>query len=246
MKNQENWKPSKFVYAGNNLTGSRDPREVGIASRIMADCVATHYQTHLKTYARGRLADLGCGKVPLFEAYRQYVSDVTCVDWSNSIHRNPYLDIECDLNASLPMADASFDTIILSDVLEHIHQPGSLWSEMSRILTKGGHVLMNAPFYYPLHEAPHDYYRYTEFSLRKMAETAGFRVILITATGGVPEILADITAKNIQRIRWLGPLIAKFIQKTCSLFLQTSRGRRLSSKTAKTFPFGYFLVAEKQ
>jgi len=246
MRNAEDWKPSKFVFFRGRLAGSRDTREVGISSRIMADEVAALYQSHLKTYARGRLADLGCGKVPLLAAYREYVTDVICVDWSNSIHPNKHLDVACDLSGPLPLETESIDTIILSDVLEHLSQPASLWKEMARLLTRSGHVIMNVPFYYPIHEAPYDFYRYTEFALRRFAESSGFRVVILVPIGGVPEILADITAKNIQQLRWIGPLIAGFIQKTCSLFLKTSPGRKLSERTAKIFPFGYFMVAQKQ
>ena len=56
---------------------------------------------------------------------------------------------------------------------------------------------MNVPFYYWLHERPHDYYRYTEYALRRFAETAGFNFLLIKTLGGVPEIIADILAKNL-------------------------------------------------
>jgi SAM-dependent methyltransferase len=41
------------------------------------------------------------------------------------------LDFECDLTKPLPFADGEFDTIILSDVLEHVPQPERLWSEIA-------------------------------------------------------------------------------------------------------------------
>src|SRR6267142_5681608 len=70
MKNIELWRPSKFIYRKNKLMGSRDPKEVGISSRLMADIVAAHYDQHLKQHVGGKLVDLGCGKVPLYAAYR--------------------------------------------------------------------------------------------------------------------------------------------------------------------------------
>jgi hypothetical protein len=96
MQNKEHWRPSKFIYKNGKLIGSRDPAEVGVSSRLIADIIASFYDQHLKRYARGRLLDLGCGKVPLFATYHDLVTEVICVDWGNSLHENCYLDLELD------------------------------------------------------------------------------------------------------------------------------------------------------
>lgn len=245
MKNKDRWIPSKFVHRKGKLIGSRNPKELGIGSRLVADITAGFYDTNLKRYAGGKLIDLGCGKVPLFETYKDLVSDNICVDWEQTFHKNDYLDFECDLTKELPFNDGEFDTIILSDVLEHIPQPGKFWREMSRILVKKGKILMNVPFYYWLHETPHDYYRYTEYALRRFAESTDFEILLLEALGGTPEILADILAKHLQKIPFLGSPLAIGIQYLTHAFIRTSLGKYLSKKTSKTFPLGYFLVAEK-
>ena len=95
------------------------------------------------------------------------MTDNICVVLENTLHKSEYLDFECDMKKVLPFMDGELDTIILSDVLEQIPQPEHLWKEMSRILSIGGKIIMNVPFYYWLHEGPHDYYRYTEFALRR-------------------------------------------------------------------------------
>jgi len=123
MKHKDKWTPSKFVYRKGKLISSRNPKEVGVGSRLIADITATLYDTYIPKYAKGKLIDLGCGKVPLFEAYRKYVTDNVCVDWENTRQRNEYLDYEYDITKNLPFKDGEFDTIILSDVLEHIPQP---------------------------------------------------------------------------------------------------------------------------
>ncbi len=140
------------MLARGRLRSSRDTNEVSLSSRLVTDLTARWYQAHLAQHARGRLLDLGCGKIPLFEAYRNYVSENVCVDWGNSLHRNNHLDIECDLTQPLPFAAGEFDTIILSDVLEHIPEPQQLWREMARVLSAQGRILLNVPFFYWLHE----------------------------------------------------------------------------------------------
>lgn len=148
MRNRDKWHPSKYVYRNRTLIASRDRNEVGVQSILIGDLVAGFYDKHLRQHARGRLLDLGCGKVPLFIIYKDYATEVTCVDWEHSLHKNEYLDLECNLTEPLPFNDGEFDTIILSDVLEHIPQPDRLWMEMFRILAAGGKIIMNVPFYY--------------------------------------------------------------------------------------------------
>ena len=245
MQYQEKWQPSKFVYKNGKLRASRDGEEVSLSSRLVVDIVAGYYDRDLKQHARGRLLDLGCGKVPLFATYRELVTEVTCVDWVNTPHKNPHLDRELDLTDNLPFDDNEFDTIILSDVLEHISVPQRLWKEMARILSKKGKIIMNVPFFYWLHEQPHDYYRYTEFALRRFADISGMRLIKLASVGGAPEILADVLAKNLMRLPKLGRAAALFVQWCAWNFIRTSVGKKVSDATSRVFPFGYFLIAEK-
>ena len=245
MKNIDQWHPSKFIYRKNKLIGSRDPKEVGVSSRLMADIVAAHYELHLKQHVKGKLIDLGCGKVPLYAAYKDLSSSWICVDWGNALQKNIHLDYECDLNQPLPFSPGEFDTIILSDVLEHLSQPELLWHEMARILAPGGKVIMNVPFYYCIHSAPFDFFRYTEYALRYFAQSSGFSVVLLKPMGGVPEIATDLLAKSVNLLPWPGKYIAMAAQKMCSLFIKAGIGEKISVKTGKTFPLGYFMVAEK-
>lgn len=117
MKNRDKWQPSKYILKKGKLIASRDRKEVGVASRLMADLVAKFYDKALRQHATGKLLDLGCGKVPLFNAYEEYITDNICVDWENTLHENEYLDFESDLTKNLPFEDNEFNTIILSDVL---------------------------------------------------------------------------------------------------------------------------------
>jgi len=245
MNNREKWHPSKFVHKKGKLIASRDLEQVGAASRLMADRIAAVYDRELPRHAKGRLLDLGCGQVPLFLAYKDLVTENVCVDWPNTIHPNAYLDFECDLTQALPLKDGDFNTIILSDVLEHIPQPAQLWAEMSRVLAVNGKILLTVPFYYWIHEIPHDYYRYTEFSLRRFVDEAGLRLVQLDVLGGAPEIVCDIFAKNVQTSPRLGPSVAMFAQWFTAALVRTKVGKRMSERNRELFPFGYFLVAVK-
>jgi hypothetical protein len=116
---------------------------------------------------------------------------------------------------------------------------------MWRVLRPGANVLLNVPFFYWLHETPHDYYRYTEFALRRFAESARFRILVLDAIGGVPEVVTDLFAKQLQTIPAIGASLAIAAQSAVGLYLRTSFGKKTSQKTGKAFPLGYFMVAEK-
>ena len=245
MKNPEQWLPSKFVYQSGRLRGSRNPAHLDIASRLVADVVASYYDQYLRIHARGNLIDLGCGNVPLYAAYKDFITQNVCVDWENSMHENPFLDNICNLNERLPFGNEEFDTILLSDVLEHIPEPEKLWREMERILKPGGNIILNVPFFYKIHEAPHDYFRYTEFALRRFAQNANMEVRVLEPIGGIIEILGDLSAKLFLKIPLAGKMLAIVTQRIFSAFTRTSPGRKVSRKTSARFPLGYFMIVTK-
>ena len=245
MKNESEWSPTKYVQRNGKLRASRDVEEVGIGSRMVGDLVAQFYDGHIRHHATGKLIDLGCGTAPLFGAYRDYVSNVTCVDWAKPIDGRNHLDFICDLSERLPFGDGEFQTIVLSDVLEHIADPGLLWSEMSRILSSGGKLLMNTPFIYCLHDQPHDYYRFSEHALRRFADINGFNVAHLEPLGGTPEILADIIGKHLQFVPIIGKPLARAVQAITYWFVGTRPGTSVSRRTSAALPLGYAMIAER-
>ena len=242
MKNPEIWKPSKYEMVNGQLRGSMDPCELAISSRFIANVVAGFYNRAIPAYCTGKLVDLGCGKAPLYGLYKHYSTNVILADWPQTSHPNECLDYPCDLNQALPFDDNEFDTIILSDVLEHIPEPIQLWQEMYRILSVHGKLLLNTPFYYWLHETPYDYYRYTEYALAYMAQSAGFKVIELDCFGGVPEIILDLLGKKFAMKKSGRTFFLWMIQKLGARL----KDKTLEKKSRKLFPLGYFMVVEKE
>jgi len=78
------------------------------------------------------------------------------------------LDYVGDAHDLHMIPDASFDVILCSEVLEHLHSPHLAVAEFRRILRPGGLLLLTTRFVYPLHETPVDYYRYTPYGLRHL------------------------------------------------------------------------------
>jgi len=241
MKATDLWHPTKFAQRRGHLDVGPT---VSAGTWGMTRLVAEAYEHALGAHARGRLLDLGCGTVPLYEAYRPYVTEVTCVDWGGSRHGAEHRDLDHDLNEPLPFPAASFDTVLLSDVLEHIHSPELLLAEIFRVLAPGGKLLMNVPFLYWLHEQPHDFYRYTEHGLRRLVERAGLEVLVLDSLGGAAEVLADVVGKHVQQVPVLGAPLARALQRAVVTATRPELVRRALSHSRQRFPLGYFLVAE--
>lgn len=240
MRNEAQWAPSKFVMRRGHLRGAKTDA-LGAGSRLMGDLIARKYDETLSQHARGDLLDLGCGEAPLYGAYKDLVSSVTCVDWMD----NPHLDFACDLTEPLRFDDESFDTIILSDVLEHIPNPEDLWREMARILRPQGTLILNVPFFYWIHAHPYDFHRYTRFALERLAALNGFDVVRLEPLGGVVEVAADVSAKIAATLPFAGRPIASSLQAAALGFNNTKLGARAVAKTAEHFPLGYFMVAQR-
>ena len=245
LQNSTEWFPTKYVQVKGRLRANRDARHLGVGSFLIADLVAECYDQAIPQHCSGALLDLGCGHVPLFAAYRPRVSAITCADWGNSLHKNRFLDAEVDLTAPLPFPDGAFNTILLADVLEHLPEPAELWREMQRVLRPGGKLILNVPFYYPIHEAPWDYYRYSRFALARFAEISGFQVVSLAPIGGLPEVFADLGAKLLARVPGAGRWAALGLQYACLGCLRLPLGRRASRATWERFPLGYFGVFQK-
>lgn len=245
MRNTSSWKPTKYVDRAGKIRASRDPRMVSPGSRHYVDLNARHLQRAILAHARGELLDLGCGAVPLYGTYASLVDGVTCADWGNSLHGTGHLDVECDLNQPLPFPDRAFDTVILSDVLEHIAIPDQLVGEIRRILRPNGNLIVSVPFFYWVHEAPHDHFRYTRFALQAMAGRAGLDVVEVTAMGGSLDIFCDFTAKHLVRLPYVGRPLASMVQGVAAAWGETRYGASFRERSAAMFPMGYLMVARR-
>jgi SAM-dependent methyltransferase len=126
--------------------------------------------------------DLGAGAKPYAPLYEPYFASCTSVDVPHSQHDVSSVDIMASAEA-LPFDDASFDCVICTEVLEHCPQPQKVMAEKGRVLKPGGRVFLTTPFLRPLHEMPHDYFRFTPSGIRELAVLAGLHVRSIRARG---------------------------------------------------------------
>lgn len=236
MRSEQAWHPTKYQAWRGGWRGSRDTRYLARSSRVMADLASGAYSQAVASYARGDLLDLACGTAPAYGMYRPLVSSVTCVDWASTPHPSPYLDLEADLRAPLPLEDESFDTVLLTDVLEHMPYPDRLMAELTRILRPGGTAIIGVPFAYGIHEAPHDHHRYTRFRLELLCDDHALQVEELRPYGGPPAVLLDLAAKALGAV----PVV-----RVAAGFPATLARRLPRPSPSTALPLGYLLVARK-
>ena len=141
----------------------------------------------IKTYADGVCLDAGSGHSPFKESLSAVATRVVTVDAED---RSGEVDFIADIQDMRGIADASMDTVLCTQVLEHVPRPWDAISEMHRVLKDDGHVILSAPHLCPIHEAPHDYFRYTEYGLQSLLTSRGFRVLELHPAGGLLSFIA--------------------------------------------------------
>jgi len=120
--------------------------------------------TELSSEIHGRVLDVGCGQKPyitLFN-YTEYIG--MDVEQSGHPHQNEEIDVFYD-GKTFPFPDNSFDSVITSQVLEHVFTPDLFLKEINRVLKPGGKLLLSVPFVWDEHEQPYDFARYSSFGL---------------------------------------------------------------------------------
>ncbi len=148
---------------------------------IHLSLLLTDIDEAIKNHASGDLLDLGCGNKPYEEWYNLKTETQTGCDVIQSDKNR--VDVIC-LATDLKFEDNKFDTVLATQVLEHVYDHHSMIKESFRVLKPGGKMILTVPFTWELHEEPYDFFRLTKHGLKELFEEAGFEIVYIKANGG--------------------------------------------------------------
>lgn len=143
----------------------------------------------------GRVIDVGCGHKPYRALVGPGVTEYVGVDREDG-------DADADVRAlahALPFSDGTFDAAISLQVMEHLRDPPACVREMVRVLRPGGRVVITAPGVWPLHESPHDYWRFTRFGIEALLRDAGLVDLRVVPLGGLWSSLGQMANLELNR-----------------------------------------------
>lgn len=154
-------------------------------------------------FVKGVTLDVGCGRKPyektFFAGAEKYVGLDYLTDRSTP-------DVVGSATA-IPLGDAGFDTVVCTEVLEHIPDPLKALREMHRVLKPGGHLVLSTPMYWPRHEVPYDFFRYPYDGLLHLVQESGFELVQLYNRGRsyafIGQVIQQVQPINLRVVSWL-------------------------------------------
>ena len=152
-----------------------------------------------------RVLDVGCGRQP----FRAQLEALDCTYFGFDVQQSPEGTVAFlgPLDDSLPaalIARGPFDFLLCTEVFEHVADWTTAFRNLAAVARPGARVLVTCPFFYPLHEEPHDFWRPTFYALKHHAVAHGFRVVSREAAGDCWDILGTLLASCAARPRGPG------------------------------------------
>lgn len=232
----------------------------GLTSHWLVNSSRYYLRRRIGDFARtiedGALVlDAGAGQAPYSDLFAHV--NYESADFEKVNKRYAESTYVCDLK-EIPVENNRFDHVLFSQVMEHLPEPLTVLSELFRVLKPGGSLFCSCPLFFPEHEQPFDYYRYTQFAHRHLFEKVGFEVTDISWLEGYLGTVAfqmefayrnlplNPLAKSNPLLGWtLSPLMAA---SKVAAFLGAgvfSRIDRVSIYSDKGMPKNYVIVVRK-
>jgi SAM-dependent methyltransferase len=177
----------------------------------------------------GRVFDFGGG------AKAEYVGLLSASGPIDSLNIDPRTEPTFlhDANTPFPIANATYDTIISFNTLEHVYRDEFALSELTRILKPGGAIHIVVPFLYRVHGSPSDYHRHTahwwEAALAERGIPPEHSRIQPIMWGRITTSYSFLEATRLRFLRRL-PLLADLVIKGVA---------------DEEYPLGYYIAGTK-
>jgi SAM-dependent methyltransferase len=155
------------------------------------------------TYVKGRTLDVGCGHKPYEKTFFSGSSSYAGMDYLTDRSKPDIVGSAMNI----PQPDSSYDTVVCTEVLEHVTDPKKALSEMYRVLKPGGFIILSTPMYWPRHEVPYDYFRYPYDGLLHLVTESGFGLVDLYNRGRsyafIGQIIQQTQPLAAKSINWL-------------------------------------------
>lgn len=177
-----------------------------------------------EAFLTGSLLDFGCGTKP-YKKILNKVDSYIGVDYKieGREETQKRVDVFYD-GKNIPFKNEEFDSLLSTEVLEHVFNIDELLKEFNRVLKIDGKAIITTPFMWEEHEMPYDFARYTTPALEYLYKKNGFEIIHNYKTGNQIEVIfqfginyfKNIIPNNVLKQLMLVPFI--FIFNLLGLF----------------------------
>ena len=168
-----------------------------------------------RKYIRGKTIDVGAGSAKYGNIIKTHASEYITFD---SVPGEK-IDVVGDV-LHMPFKDDGFDTVISTQVLEHVEKPWIMVGEINRILKSGGICILSAPFMAPYHADPQDYFRFTREGMKSLFQD-DFEIVECRPYGKTFMVLFESIKqvyfspyKKSKRNVWFERFL-RYLEKTC-------------------------------
>lgn len=125
-------------------------------------------------FLSGNLLDFGGGSKPYQDLFKNSQNYFSIEVFSNK--ENLKSDIYYN-GSELPFADNTFDSILCTEVFEHVEKLDDVIDELYRVLKPGGRMIVTTPFMCMEHEMPYDFRRFSFNGLSKLMKKNNFKIL---------------------------------------------------------------------
>jgi SAM-dependent methyltransferase len=197
----------KFVYLRQDFY----PGKLGIFINpfYFARLALSNAMINFSPSLSGNLLDIGCGNQPYRELFN--VDEYIGLEIDNKRSRDRGIADKFYDGKTFPFSNASFDSALCNQVLEHVFNPDEFLGEIARVLKPGGRLLLTVPFVWDEHEQPYDYARYSSFGLKALLERQGLKIIKQRKLVSDASIIFQLTNAYLFKITQHLPNKIKFL-----------------------------------
>lgn len=146
-----------------------------------------------------KILDFWCWEKPykkLFQ-YDEYI----WIDFASTWHNNSQKKADIYWNwENIPYKDWYFDSVLSTEVFEHIFDLDLVLSEIYRVLKIWWYIMISIPFCMDEHEQPYDFARYTTFGIKHILNRHWFSVIKQIKTTNYGQTILQLNRMYIGKL----------------------------------------------
>ncbi len=158
------------------------------------------------------MLDFGCGGQPYREFFGTRITRYIGADVAAA--QGVSIDLRLTPGDRVPMEDATVDTILSTQTLEHVYDFQLYIEECKRLLRPGGILILTAPQQWRLHEVPYDYWRFTRHGLEESFRRVDLVVETMMPCGGVYALLGQVLTGHLAERGGVGSRVIRLVNRT--------------------------------